>query len=383
MSTEEQTMALKGILGIGSPTTGKTSTSNTTPSSKKKTKKKKKDSSTGSEKKTNKNSNANKNSNKNNGNSTTGKNKANNKKEQQMRKKIEKKDSMNYAWSAFQSAPDASTLPLPAFGSADFEDGFNQPIAASDEKEQEQTVEETKTAVTNANDIKKILNIPLAEEDSPEKEKKNSVSGVNLAALALDEKSEPVETAPVITTPKKAEEPVDPLAALMNPSYGNSANRHQNQMQGPYQNHPAMQSPYGMHSPPMTPTQYAGPPQMMSPQPYITIQAQVPSQLLPGRQMTVPVAPGYNVPVVVPEGVQPGMVIPVTVPNVYAQNPMMMSGGYGGMQQMGRPMQNMQQPQAASYQSPMMKKESKPAPGSWAAKAAAKPVPANAGTEGK
>ena len=382
MSTEEQTMALKGILGIGSPTTGETSTSNTTPSSKKKTKKKKKESSTGSEKKTNKNSNANKNSNKNKGNSTTGINKANNKKEQQMRKKIEKKDSMNYAWSAFQSAPDASTLPLPAFGSADFEDGFNQPIAASDEKQQ--TEEESKTAVTNANDIKKILNIPLAEEDSPEKEKKNSGSGVNLAALTLDEKSEPVETAPVITTPKKAEEPVDPLAALMNPSYGNSANRHQNQMQGPYQNHPAMQSPYGIQSP-MTPTQYTAPPQMMSPQPqpYITIQAQVPNQLLPGRQMTIPVAPGYNVPVVVPEGVQPGMVIPVTVPNVYAQNPMMMRGGYGAMQQMGRPMQNMQQPQAASYQSPMMKKESKPAPGSWAAKAAAKPVPANAVTEGK
>ena len=61
----------------------------------------------------------------------------------------------------------------------------------------------------------------------------------------------------------------------------------------------------------------------------------------------------------------------------------MLRGGYGAMQQMGCPTQNMQQPQAASYQSPMIKKESKSTPGSWAAKAAAKPVPANAGTEGK
>ena len=47
---------------------------------------------------------------------------------------------------------------------------------------------------------------------------------------------------------------------------------------------------------------------------YVTIQVQVPPTLLPNRQMVVVSPMGYPVQVRVPDGVPPGMVIPVHVP---------------------------------------------------------------------
>merc|ERR1712232_749390 len=56
---------------------------------------------------------------------------------------------------------------------------------------------------------------------------------------------------------------------------------------------------------------------------YVTIQVQVPPILLPGRQMMVPpsnMTGPYPIPVIVPEGIQPGMIVPVHVP-VYIPPP--------------------------------------------------------------
>ena len=47
---------------------------------------------------------------------------------------------------------------------------------------------------------------------------------------------------------------------------------------------------------------------------YMTIQVQVPPHLMPERLMIVHTPAGYPVQVIVPEGVPPGMIIPVLVP---------------------------------------------------------------------
>ncbi len=78
-------------------------------------------------------------------------------------------------------------------------------------------------------------------------------------------------------------------------------------------------SPYHHMSPQHYPTIQHSPQQQqhMIP-PYYTIQVQVPPVLMPGRRMIVPASPmtgGYSIPVVVPEGVVPGMLIPVNIPN--------------------------------------------------------------------
>jgi len=46
----------------------------------------------------------------------------------------------------------------------------------------------------------------------------------------------------------------------------------------------------------------------------MTIQVQVPMNLLPGRQMYVNTPAGFPVQIVVPQGIPPGMFIPVHIP---------------------------------------------------------------------
>lgn len=92
----------------------------------------------------------------------------------------------------------------------------------------------------------------------------------------------------------------------------------------------------------------------------------------------VPVSPGYSFPVTVPEGTQPGMFIPVTVPNpgAYGQNPMMHSPAMGYGQNVGPFVQQHVYSTPAPQHSPLAENKpvsKPPAPGSWAAKAAAHP----------
>lgn len=320
----------------------------------------------------------------------------------------EYKENQNYAWSAFQSPPDASNLPLPAFGSLSFD---------NDDEAQSKAVPTTATVATSATTTSTVTNIATTattnsssnDNDFQDTVKGNitvtsehtttdivegatiGIRGINLAALALSSNStnnntdgskggdcngDAVATATAgdgyntsngfvsnnkdsmessmkspelhrieMSTPKSTKgerdstsenDHDDPLLMLMNPSYGNSRNSSmdRNLLTPPMQRtfpepsihaHDALHGGRMMTSPvnnPMMP-----PPFPMAPQPFLTIQVQVPSQLFPGRRMMVPVAPGCNIPVIVPEGVQGGMVIPVTIPNVYGT----VGGGGGAM----------------------------------------------------
>lgn len=386
----------------------------------------------------------------------------------------QQKENKNYAWSAFQSPPDASNLPLPAFGSLSFDHhetlipttgDADQPECPT---EQSHVISATNAAMTSPNhvnrrlsstdEIKKILNIPsevvskdreskpmreqtddgaagvvpveeiqnpntrmTSMEDESKQEPRDEkllnendvTNGINLAALALKtddtavswnqhehhvtskEGPLPHDKQIATSTPCKddTDSTDDPLAMLMNPSYGNNRNSANSQnlptgtsiYSSPFLDptvNLSMES-FGMMSPN---NPYIGHyPMVPHPQPFITIQVQVPSQLLPGRRMMVPAAPGCNIPVIVPEGVQGGMVIPVTIPNVYIQNPMPMvppmSPGqplpnarlFQQQQQLYPYNHGMEQSfQSESYNSPMAKgRESDVAPGgSWASRVA-------------
>jgi len=268
----------------------------------------------------------------------------------------------NFAWSAFQSPPDASALPLPAFGSSfsfgaqDEVQEVNDPAAHTQDavtstqggdrdQSEERGVDLNNLSMEKRteNEIKAMLNIPqnqthasftVEEEKTVEqndsnaqiksnssdsdtiRNQKQSDNGVNLASLTISASPEEKSSAPhkekpfTNNTKKQQAKPdsIDPIAMLMNAqSYGTANPTINNHYQS-----------YNMYSHQMNPH-----PQMHSPQhqmipPFLTIQVQVPMHLLPGRRMIVPGSPltgGYPIPVVVPDGVCPGMYIPVSIPN--------------------------------------------------------------------
>jgi len=340
----------------------------------------------------------------------------------------------NYAWSAFQSPPDASTLPLPFFtntfshSSGDSvrsetksalkrtDEKIVSPstpeLNACEPKKVENAAEsadkgnKSSEALTSEYHIRAILNI---EQRSPSKnamndtnqhplkaelagnEKSTSSSGVNLATLAspspqtclsneepsTNDSPQQLSTIPVDTRPNHNE--LDPIAMLMNGhSYGTANPR--------YSHYPAPQQAHG--------NGYQQHIAMMQQNPhvpqYVTIQVQVPPVLLPGRQMMVSCNDGYSVPIVIPEGIHAGMILPVTIP-VHAPSPGQLGGPvspgmvpHSGMMnlnlgspshqnfqyQEGRNGQRYTQPQ---FSSPPQKQRNGPPPGSWAARAAAPP----------
>jgi len=243
-------------------------------------------------------------------------------------------------------------------------------------------------------------------------EQPTNSTGVNLASLASPPALPPVssnEEPSIPTQPEhmsfhagartnhvQREQARDPIAMLMNgQSYGTT--------------NPAMSStPHYSHYP-LHGNGYPQQPPMMQHHPhapqYITIQVQVPPVLLPGRQMMVSAAPGYSIPIVVPDGVHPGMVLPVTIP-AHSPSPGQMAGHmspimmpHGGMMHMNlgspshqtfshqdvrntghqypqpqfsSPQQQQKQRQFSSPQQ-QQKQRNGPEPGSWAARAAALP----------
>jgi len=364
-----------------------------------------------------------------------------------------------YAWSAFQSPPDASTLPLPMFtdtsshsgGSVESEtqrslkEGTNDSLIQSlriqgsnaEEGGKIEQAAEGAEALTSEDHIKAILNIEKKStiraatinsgENDEYKQDSSTVNktevvlgneqptnstGVNLTSLASPPALPPVSSneepyipnqpehmpfhAGARTNHVQREQASDPIAMLMNgQSYGTT--------------NPAMSStPHYSHYP-LHGNGYPQQPPMMQNHPhapqYITIQVQVPPVLLPGRQMMVSAAPGYSIPIVVPDGVHPGMVLPVTIP-AHSPSPGQMGGHmspimmpHGGMMhlnlgspshqtfshqevrntghqypqpQFGSPQQQQKQSQFASSQQ-QPKQRNGPEPGSWAARAAANP----------
>lgn len=264
------------------------------------------------------------------------------KKKKQSKKK---KEAENYAWSAFQSSPDPSKLPIPEFATpvADEKDRVSADAVAStvgvqldDSKvedslrvPQDSALEEQQSATDTraASNVKpdSTVDEPLPEEASAEAaagetpdnsyppEPPMSKTGVNLAAALVS--TPPLQDPSTEASfPKPPMQPVPPMSLLpAPPAYG----------AGPGM--PPQMYPY--HQPPRFPMPAAGSPnypppsmQMTPPPPpppppgYITIQVQVPPVLMPGRQMIVTSPAGYPVQVVVPEGIPPGMIIPVHVP---------------------------------------------------------------------
>lgn len=313
MSVEDATVALKGILGI--------SNSNTTPvpdeskdiktplkDSKKKNNKKKQSKQT--PKNTPKTSDT-KSSNKKKNKNTSAVKKSQGKKNEDTKTEVG-----NYAWSSFQSPPDASNLPLPAFGS--FNDGFDQNVKDSSASENKSSgLDLSGLADSDGRDDAKGINISslAISNDS----KKDDIDNTSLNPSNPDSKEEEIPQHPNNQSPT---EPSDPLAMLMNPSYGTAVKS--TPPKNAYIHSPQYQPQQAyMQSPPPYGSYYQGP---MSPQPsFVSIQVQVPPNLLPGRRMMVQANPNQPpISVVVPEGIQPGMYMPVTVPmHMYNMGPMM------------------------------------------------------------
>jgi hypothetical protein len=260
-----------------------------------------------------------------------------------------KKETENYAWSAFQSSPDPSKLPIPAFATpvTDEKDRVSEDLATAtvpvqlespkvenslevppdSSSEAQQSAADTGTI----SDVKaesavdeqpepqhKPANGEAAAREAPDNssppERSESSTGVNLAAALA---STPPQDPPAEPTfPQPSMQPAPPMSLhSAPPAYG----------AGPGM--PLHMYPY--HQPPRFPMPSAGSPnypppsmQMTAPPPrppppppgYVTIQVQVPPVLIPGRQMIVTSPAGYPVQVVVPDGIPPGMIIPVHVP---------------------------------------------------------------------
>jgi hypothetical protein len=179
----------------------------------------------------------------------------------------------NFAWSKFQSSPDASKLPMPTFPLVS-----PTPLPRKVEKDEPKaTPPETVALPKEAQSPAEKREAPV--EVAPSNTAPASATGVNLAALA----SSPPKSATMAP-------PGPSLAAGLLP---------------PQQQQPPFAPPPYYGNPPMQP--YGAPPG------YVTIRVQVP-QGLNGQQMVVNTPSGYPVQVMVPPGIPPGAVIPVHVP---------------------------------------------------------------------
>lgn len=236
----------------------------------------------------------------------------------------------NFAWSAFQSSPDASKLPIPAFSpftnpknevavsTAAVEEHAEGALAAllpsttvantgaapnlqsvlKAEDVEKQTITEAKKESTDVGETAK-------EEDAAESGPPPSKTGINLAALT----SASADASPKLTGGSGVTPTTSSVSTpQLEQQQANQSPATQHQQPGPhmnYQYHHPHHNPYH----PMNPHGYHAPPPG-----YMTIQVQVPPILMPGRQMVVQSPAGYPVQVVVPNGIPPGMVIPVHVP---------------------------------------------------------------------
>ena len=249
-------------------------------------------------------------------------------------KKKDKVAKENYAWSAFQTSPDASALPMPAFGSdapsantdianAPRAEDLEAKVIAEAEKAAAKVKEENEGQTTKKERTAQVDTAVSTNEvktDEPPAEKKSGSTGINLAELAVS----PVSKAK--DTPQSAE-----AGMTLPPSQYTSP--------PPNTFNPQMQ--YG--SPTMPPQPHGG---YMHPQPmYIPIQVRVPPVLLPGRRMVVTTPTGYQVQIVIPEGIAPGMIIPAHVP---AASMMQNSYGYPP----GNPAMYPMHPPPSSHQPP-------------------------------
>ena len=270
------------------------------------------------------------------------------------------KEPENFAWSAFQSSPDASKLPIPAFSSPpnsgrsvvdseSIQNLFQSGNAGTDrelpdianapraEDIEDALIAEAKRQQQEkqASKLEHVTELP-SSPPPPQPQKKEetedplshapvSKTGVNLAAAISSKKSAPPESSapsPPVSSPTQPTQIPPPIPAAATtattttttsrPYLPQSQHQHQlelqQQQQQPYPQH----LPYNLYYHHQQQQQQQQ--SYMAPPGYITIQVQVPMQLMPGRQMLVSTPTGYPVQVVVPEGIPGGAIIPVHVP---------------------------------------------------------------------
>uniref|UniRef100_A0A7S1GRW1 Uncharacterized protein n=1 Tax=Cyclophora tenuis TaxID=216820 RepID=A0A7S1GRW1_CYCTE len=312
---KEATEMLKGMLGIGK-TAESPSSAGKPKKSKQKGSKKKND----TPKKPTNEGNQHENQREDGGSSVKGK------------KKKQKATKENFAWSAFQATPDASALPIPAFatsspssksedvhtGSSDASKQLHVSTAAQDqsigldianapraEDLEALVIAEAERAAAKAREEKESAN-GTDQEPKPElgagqslgasksestTERKTPGTGINLAELAAS----PVSNSKEMTQSSAAGVNLPPSQYSSPP---------------PTTFSPQMQ--YG--SPNMTPQPRGGFLPPMAAPGYVTIPVRVPLVLLPGRRMVVNTPSGFQVEIVIPEGIPPGVVVPANVP---------------------------------------------------------------------
>eukprot|EP00980_Cylindrotheca_fusiformis_P023078 scaffold10098_cov96-Cylindrotheca_fusiformis.AAC.3 len=185
--------------------------------------------------------------------------------------------SPNFAWSAFQSSPDASKLPIPAFSPNEAKPIKIIPAPAS-----------YATAASGTSDAALENSVNQPSPTPPGAPTPPDISSQN---VAIDSNLPPVLTE---TPVKESATGVNLMAVLKPPT--------------------PSQSPL-----PPPPPQHTYPPSPLhhhqTPPGYMQIQVQVPPYLPPNRQMLVQTMPGYPpVQVTVPQGIPPGAIIPVHVP---------------------------------------------------------------------
>lgn len=203
----------------------------------------------------------------------------------------------NFAWSAFQSSPDASKLPIPAFSPA-----INEKESVTTTNKVADTAEVAVVSESNASEGEASKLVVEGEETTTV-----SKTGVNLAA-ALAQKNDP-STLDSTQTPSSSGSLVhqQTLPAGGNFSFLTQSNFPDSASPSLNPQRPPMQMLHPQH-----PDAYA--PMPPPPPGYITIHVQVPAVLLPGNTMIVNSPYGYPVPVVIPDGIPPHSIIPVHVP---------------------------------------------------------------------
>jgi len=222
----------------------------------------------------------------------------------------------NFAWSAFQSSPDASALPIPTFASSssilDTPDASKDKVPDKEEMERlpailrgstgpsiqkdDSILQSMKTAHDLEEEVLASLkpHTPLTPQHKEEQKEvleklEDTASGINLAAFASADTHSPAHTPRQYQTPP-----------------GHFFHQHQ---QYPYHPHP--------HHLPASPHHY--PPHPFSnhspqhPTADITLPIQLPPVIPPNRHIMVPTPSGY-IPVHVPENYSPGMIMPLTLP---------------------------------------------------------------------
>lgn len=265
-----------------------------------------------------------------NNSSGNGKKSGKNKKKNGNKNTVNGGNQNKYAWSAFQASPDASSLPLPAFQDADgngpeklgknlvvtessssAEKNLSSPASTVKPSSQDEIVDHDLVKETKQSDhlqsvdlIRELLHAPRSDDEK--KTAKGAVANEDESSLSNDFKKISMSNVKEV----KSSSGIN-LADVIT----KSPTRETNLIADQQTSLPSVVPPpvvLSHHQPTrgVGPIYGSPPPMHMHPH-FVTIQVQVPEN---NGYMMVNTPAGYPVPVQIPPGVRPGMVIPVNVP---------------------------------------------------------------------